>query len=117
MREENRKLRRLIYSLTVLAHAAETTVYGLIKTERLNIDLVEKLMKDMECLIRKAISVEPKILETTIRDYCISTQGLDLTTIEPSITCPRCSFTSYNAGDIENRYCGHCHGFHDDMSD
>lgn len=32
-----------------------------------------------------------------------------------SITCPTCSKTSYSEGDIQNRYCGYCHKFHDDM--
>jgi hypothetical protein len=32
----------------------------------------------------------------------------------PSITCPVCHRTSYNANDITNRYCGACHWFHDD---
>jgi ribosomal protein S27AE len=32
-----------------------------------------------------------------------------------SITCPRCGRTSYNAGDIVNRYCGYCHAFHDEL--
>lgn len=27
----------------------------------------------------------------------------------PSITCPRCGFTSYHPDDIANGYCGHCH--------
>ena len=31
----------------------------------------------------------------------------------PSITCPRCGRVSFNAGDIEHRYCGNCHQFHD----
>jgi ribosomal protein S27AE len=30
----------------------------------------------------------------------------------PSITCPRCGRTSFNRGDIRNRYCGYCHAFH-----
>ena len=30
-----------------------------------------------------------------------------------SITCPSCGKTSYNPGDIQNRYCGNCHEFHD----
>jgi hypothetical protein len=29
----------------------------------------------------------------------------------PSITCPKCGRTSYNAEDIANGYCGHCHEF------
>lgn len=31
-----------------------------------------------------------------------------------SITCKRCGRTSHNAGDVENRYCGNCHIFHED---
>lgn len=34
--------------------------------------------------------------------------------VSVSITCPRCGKTSFNLGDIENRYCGYCHAFHDD---
>jgi len=30
---------------------------------------------------------------------------------EPSITCPACQMTSYNANDIEQGYCGNCHEF------
>lgn len=31
----------------------------------------------------------------------------------PSITCPVCQWTSYHPKDIEYRYCGNCHQFHD----
>ena len=31
------------------------------------------------------------------------------------ITCPRCHLTSYNQNDVENRYCGNCHMYHDQM--
>jgi len=31
----------------------------------------------------------------------------------PSITCLFCGFTSYNPHDIEERYCGRCHRFHE----
>lgn len=30
-----------------------------------------------------------------------------------SITCGRCGLTSHNRNDIEKRYCGNCHIFHD----
>jgi hypothetical protein len=30
------------------------------------------------------------------------------------ITCLVCGKTSYNSNDVENRYCAHCHEFHDD---
>lgn len=33
----------------------------------------------------------------------------------PSITCPVCCATSYHPADIEQRYCGRCHKFHDYM--
>ena len=32
-----------------------------------------------------------------------------------SITCPQCGMTSHNKNDIEQRYCGNCHQYHDDM--
>jgi len=31
-----------------------------------------------------------------------------------AITCHRCGRTSFNANDVAQRYCGHCHMFHDD---
>ncbi|MEP7304179.1 MAG: hypothetical protein ABJA98_01550 [Acidobacteriota bacterium] len=30
------------------------------------------------------------------------------------IQCLVCGRTSYNGNDIEQRYCSHCHRFHDD---
>lgn len=33
----------------------------------------------------------------------------------PSITCPVCGAVSYHPADIEQRYCGRCHQFHDYM--
>lgn len=35
--------------------------------------------------------------------------------LPPSIICPRCGRTSYHPGDVEKRYCGNCHQFHDDF--
>ena len=34
-----------------------------------------------------------------------------------SITCPRCERTSYNTGDIKNKYCGNCHEYHEQMGE
>lgn len=34
-----------------------------------------------------------------------------------SYTCPRCDRTSYNANDIANFYCGHCHKTAQEMRD
>ena len=34
---------------------------------------------------------------------------------EPSIACPKCGMVSYNPNDVEQRYCGNCHAFHDDL--
>jgi len=33
-----------------------------------------------------------------------------------NIECLICGSKSYNANDIEKRYCGHCHTFHDSMT-
>jgi hypothetical protein len=32
-----------------------------------------------------------------------------------SITCTTCRKTSHNANDVANRYCGHCHRFHNEL--
>lgn len=32
-----------------------------------------------------------------------------------SITCLHCGLTSYHPQDMENKYCGKCHIFHDDI--
>jgi hypothetical protein len=32
---------------------------------------------------------------------------------QPSITCPKCRRTSHHPQDVEHRYCGWCHEFHD----
>jgi len=34
-----------------------------------------------------------------------------------SIECPTCHRVSYHPQDIENRYCGWCHAFHEEMTD
>jgi len=33
----------------------------------------------------------------------------------PSITCPQCGMVSYNTNDIEHKYCGNCHEWHEHM--
>ena len=33
----------------------------------------------------------------------------------PSITCPKCQFESFNPIDVQERYCGNCHEFMDEM--
>jgi hypothetical protein len=34
---------------------------------------------------------------------------------EASITCPVCRRTSFNKNDVEQKYCGFCHRFHDEI--
>jgi hypothetical protein len=34
---------------------------------------------------------------------------------QPSIVCPKCGMRSHNPNDVEQRYCGNCHAFHDDL--
>lgn len=33
----------------------------------------------------------------------------------PSITCPKCGWISYDFNDIREKYCGHCHKYHDEV--
>jgi ribosomal protein L37E len=33
----------------------------------------------------------------------------------PSIVCPRCNKRSFHPKDIEERYCGFCHNWHENM--
>lgn len=33
-----------------------------------------------------------------------------------SIRCPQCGWVSYNPNDVRERYCGHCHQYHDVMA-
>lgn len=44
------------------------------------------------------------------RGYTITRNHLG----EYAITCHKCDRISYNKNDVENRYCGFCHVFHED---
>lgn len=33
----------------------------------------------------------------------------------PSIKCPKCRLVSYNTNDIQHKFCGNCHEWHEDM--
>lgn len=46
--------------------------------------------------------------ETEIKTYVISEDGR-------SIQCLGCGFTSYHPMDVKEKYCGHCHVFHEDI--
>lgn len=35
---------------------------------------------------------------------------------QPYIVCPTCGMVSHNPNDVTHRYCGHCHAFHDDLT-
>lgn len=58
-----------------------------------------------------------KLVDETGRTITVNVYlGTDVEPVtEPSIRCPRCGMTSYNARDVEERYCGSCNAFHDDM--
>jgi hypothetical protein len=47
---------------------------------------------------------------TASRGYAIRTERG-----ETSITCLACGFTSRHPNDVEQRYCGHCHTFHEEQ--
>jgi LSD1 subclass zinc finger protein len=42
--------------------------------------------------------------------YTISSNG-------KTITCHECGLTSANSNDVAQRYCGHCHLFHEDLNE
>jgi hypothetical protein len=44
---------------------------------------------------------------STICTYDLERGGL-------SIRCRLCGRVSHHVGDVDNRYCGHCHLFHED---
>jgi hypothetical protein len=39
-----------------------------------------------------------------------------MTEEQPSIKCLQCGHVSYNKNDIEQKYCGFCHGFHTNLA-
>lgn len=49
-----------------------------------------------------------------VSSWCDCQHRRNLPPLE-SITCPTCGLTSCHPEDVRNRYCGHCHRFHDDM--
>ena len=72
---------------------------------------------------RLAISAGWKILVSKLAGAAQTADGILYTINEanpgspdPSITCLRCKRTSYNANDVDARYCGCCHEFLDDIA-
>lgn len=59
--------------------------------------------------------VGPAQLETTGIFEALDGLRVTVTRLTPSITCPTCGAVSYNRNDIEQRYCGACHQFHEFM--
>ena len=54
---------------------------------------------------------EPFVVDSQPRYVLVQEPGKP-----PSITCRTCGKTSYHPTDIAQRYCGHCHVFHEDAS-
>lgn len=45
-------------------------------------------------------------------EWCWGADGQDLKPLAvPSFTCPVCGATSYHPKDVEQGYCGRCHGW------
>lgn len=59
-------------------------------------------------LLRSGIELEVRHAMAAIRDIR-QARGQ----YPGSITCPVCKRVSYNPHDVRERYCGHCHRFHD----
>lgn len=48
----------------------------------------------------------------------IPVRGLNLIPTDkdmPSIKCPKCHKESWSQGDIDNKYCGNCNAYHEDL--
>jgi len=63
----------------------------------------------MDCPMSSYRTVEYKTVE--VDGVIIKSPAED----GPSIECPKCGMESYHAKDIQHRYCGNCHQFHDMM--
>lgn len=67
----------------------------------------------------------PRFGQTCSREMCVTHRhkqpgkNIDFCPVhdryakQPHIFCPRCHMPSCNPNDIEKKYCGYCHEFHD----
>jgi hypothetical protein len=60
-------------------------------------------------LVQMPNALEGIMSDVEFQTFTLSVDG------RVSITCKRCKRTSYNLNDVEQRYCGYCHVFHDDI--
>ena len=62
----------------------------------------------------RAISLAEQVI-SRVRELCAE-RGVAymLSPGETSIICGQCGMTSYNPHDVQERYCGNCHGLHED---
>jgi hypothetical protein len=100
---ERRRLRReeALAKVPAMTHptAAEIHDAGVEELCKLAIAFEKAHAKEM------AESASAYLLARNIR-FWISPRG-------DSITCIACRMTSNNPNDVENRYCGNCHKFHE----
>jgi YgiT-type zinc finger domain-containing protein len=53
--------------------------------------------------------------ETEVREHVCPLGDPIRRHVDPSIVCPRCGARSFHPRDIEQRYCGFCHDWHENM--
>ena len=72
--------------------------------------------KLLESFVEVIETMDPKVCELAMRARRLGeAMAAHDDAPPPSITCPQCGRTSYNRNDIEQKYCGACHRFHDEM--
>ena len=84
-------------------------------------EILEAAAKNAEEILRleNIIAIQQKQIERLIEARGIEIaakerlMGYTISANGKSITCKRCGFVSHNWNDVKNRYCGHCHIFHD----
>jgi len=72
--------------------------------------------------LRSLFAPEPEVSPEQARDAILAhltehVRSMRYTLIDgplPAIRCNGCGLTSYNQNDVEQRYCGRCHVFHED---
>jgi ribosomal protein L37E len=76
------------------------------------------LISCIDCGYNEILEGEIRDAEKKLREHreaCKLARAQGMSVNDPSITCPRCGKVSYNPTDVEQRYCGACHAFHQDM--
>lgn len=74
--------------------------------------LISRYMKDNK--IKKIDDVDASVIQQQY-DEIVKNEMWSNPAEFPSIKCPKCRMVSYNTNDIQQKFCGNCHEWHEDM--